>query len=462
MINVATSLNNYMRNTEDRRILANQIPDVAFYRMFAKNFNNNEFVGNNVEILLKTKRSMRGKAHGENLDLPSPGAVEYQKMLWPLAELITTAGVTKQAIDRATGGQASWGNIVEDALDDLDLDFEYLKCISAYGTGKGILGIVGDGSTGDPAVESGGIVTVKVDSTYTDTGVENVAHMREGMLVEVYSADGNTKRTANGGVEVLSVTFGNRKNGVPTYGTFTFAAANDCSIADGDIVYIHGAKSEALTRPLPTGLMYWLQDGTHFNAAIRESQHYGLNRASYGALRARIYQAQDFGLASETPADGTPTFWGASVISDAIMDVKRGSGRGKVDSLMMCSDMGMCLSRINRTDSNIQVVVNTTKAQDQAVVPVQLPSTFIAPDGTAIPIEYDEMLPNNCIVGITTKDGQMHQKGSFDFLREYGEVWEPSRGDRKTNYEAPYGGYLQFTTDRCDNHFMIQDLRSDL
>jgi hypothetical protein len=55
----------------------------------------------------------------------------------------------------------------------------------------------------------------------------------------------------------------------------------------------------------------------------------------------------------------------------------------------------------------------------------------------------------------------MYQHGEFDWLRLFGDIWGPSKGDRKTDWEAPYGGYLQFAWDRCDNMALVQDLRSD-
>ncbi len=448
-----------MKNVPSNRIVVQNIPDVALFALLKDKFNNSKFNGNEIEILLKTKMAFRSKAHGENLDLPTPGAPKYYKMNWPLAELITTAGLTKQALDRATGGVASWGRIVEDALDDMMTDFQNILCYSMLGSGNGKLAEVASAS------DSGGgtnIVTVTCDNEYKDWGWDNVHLIKSGMLIEIYDSTGSSLRTAAGGSEVIDVTFGNRNNGAATTGTFTIALAAGHGIVDGDIVYIHGAKTDALTRPFPTGLFYYLQDGTHFSAAMQEANMYGLARSTYPALRARIYQATDFGLSSESPVDGTPTLWDLSVFSDAMMDVRRGGGKGKIDCWLVNSKLGIAIDRRNKTESNVQVVVSTTGSQAQKITPARKARTMEDPDGREIPILCDESIPNNCAIGLTTNDLEMHQLGAFDYLREYGDIWEPSRGGRKTNYEAPYGGYLQLTSDQSQNHVLIQDLRDDI
>jgi hypothetical protein len=43
-----------------------------------------------------------------------------------------------------------------------------------------------------------------------------------------------------------------------------------------------------------------------------------------------------------------------------------------------------------------------------------------------------------------------------------GDVWMMAPGGRKTNYEAPFGGYIQIVSKRCDRHFVIRDMLDNI
>jgi hypothetical protein len=240
-------------------------------------------------------------------------------------------------------------------------------------------------------------------------------------------------------------------------GSFTFAAASTLSIADNDIAYLYDSKDK-----LPMGLLGIVQDGTSYSGAAQLSAFQNLNRADYSSLRARMYKAQDFGLSSESPSNGTPTAWDLSVISDAIADVWRGGGKGKVDMLLCSANLAMAIMRRNRSESNITVNVSSTDRENQGAVGSMFANKFIAPDGRLIPIKVVETIPENVLYGLCLEDLSWYPFGDFDFIREYGDIWEPSRGDRKTNVEAPYGGFYNIGAERCDNCFVIQDMRTDI
>jgi predicted amidohydrolase len=131
--------------------------------------------------------------------------------------------------------------------------------------------------------------------------------------------------------------------------------------------------------------------------------------------------------------------------------------------MLLCSaQLAMAIQRRNATENGITVNVGSTGGLQQNIAGSRYASSFIAPDGRIIPIKVDNTIPANVLYGLNTKDLVLFSRGDFDFLREYGDIWEPSRGDRKTNYEAPYGGYMQFAAERCDNCFVIQDMRTDI
>ena len=476
------SLEHYMRDLPDGKIIANQIMDVGFFRALSENFEPRDYAGNNIIHLLKIGRGLRGTAHAPSADMPVGATPSFKELKIPLAQLIVNASLESQALDRAEGMPGSWGKPVDDAIKDMMVDFEYLKCISALGNGKGLLARCGNGSTGDPSSNNGSVTTVKVDNSYTDFFWDNCHMLREGMLVDIYASDQTTLRVAN--VEITSVTMGKRNNAAigATYGTFTFAAASDYSIVDGDLVYLHGTQSKiaatngsegvAPARSLPMGMAYMAQNGLAFESGnMQETLAYGLARATYGALRARLYGAADdagagvlgFGLDTESPAYGTPTYWDVSVWDDMILDILHGSGQGKVNTIITTSRVARSAARRSQQRFNFTVMIDNVRKQGTTVVGTRIPDTFIGPGGEEIKLITEEFFPNNCVLMFDSDNMAMHQPhGGFDYTRLFGNVWGPVKGnDRTDNIEAPYKGYLQFSAERFDNIAFGMDFRDN-
>src|SRR3990167_8438312 len=67
-----------------------------------------------VRHLMKTSFPYTTQAHAENAEIPYAGHAEFVPMYIPLKEIITNAGLTRQALIRANGGGRSWGRAVED------------------------------------------------------------------------------------------------------------------------------------------------------------------------------------------------------------------------------------------------------------------------------------------------------------------------------------------------------------
>ena len=462
-----TDLNNYTRSLPSKRITVDKIQSVGLFMALLSSFIHMPFdASDKIELLIKTKTPIRGKAHGESKDMPTAGAPAFGKANVPLAELIDIAGITKQAMDRVTGMPGSWGSAVDMAIDDLlQISWQALLQFSTIGTGTGKLcRLVSAAQVGSTAY-----VRCASDSTYVDYGWDNVTQMYDGMLVEIYDSGLTTKRTASGGQEVSNVTPGRRS--ASTYaaanGTFDIECADASTaatlagqLADNDVVYWHGTKSDGLGSgfPLPRGLFYFLQDGTHMSDQV-QTGYFNLTRTDYNSLVARIYQATDFGLSSESPADGTPTFWDDSVIGDVCHDIKHGSGHGIVDTILVNDALGKCYGRMTKDKVTITLTSEQAAAGMRPALP-RAPKVIEGPDGP-INVISDEAIPANCMILFDSHDAYMYQHGEFDWLRLFGDIWGPSKGDRKTDWEAPYGGYLQFAWDRCDNMALVQDLRSD-
>lgn len=458
-----SDLNNWMKNYASGVIVQEDYQETSFYEVLRGNVERVPHVGDYVEMLIQDTRPFTAKAHGEDADIPYPDDLSFQKVYVPLREVIVNAGLTRQALDRAVGGDASWGRIVDRVLSEQKRDFMWLMEVCSIGNGTGMLARV------KSAANNGSVTTVTCDNTYTDFGWDNVALMKPGMLIEIYASDGTTKRNINseGYARVTSVTFGDRNNGAAQDGTFTYASAGVDAVADNDVVYIYGAKSEGLgvtskyvpEGPFPMGLTGIVQgNGDDYAGSADMTTFQGLVRANYPTLQSTVYQATDY---DSTYSDGTPNDWSLSLISDAISQVKTSTG-GLVNLLVCSSELAMAIHRKNRAETGFSVTVGDTGRLNQNAVGSQYANSFLCPDGRIIPIKVSETCPENVLYGLTTDDLTWYVKGKFDYLRLNGQVWDKSYNDRKTNFEAPYGGYTQIGAERCDRCFCMQDLATNV
>jgi hypothetical protein len=485
-----------MKNMPTGKIVPDQYFWGTLYDALKSKVTKDGFYGDLAEILIQTSYPFTGQAFGQNVAIPYPDDFGFVKQFIPLKEVIVNAGITRQALIRATGGNASWGRAVDTVLQNQRRDFKWLMELASIGDGTGRLARV------SAASHSGGVITITCDNTYADFGWENVALIKKGMFVEIYTADGlqigdvATTGAAGDGTrnafEVTGVTFGDRANGAATTGTFTIAVTNDITattraIENDSIVYLAGTKSLSLndsagtgsgattcyeitnysgsadtTTALPMGLLGIVQTTatgrTYSDGAIDLTMDtfQGLARASYNSLNAYVWQAGDFG-----GTDGTPTDWDLSVISDAMNQVKDDTG-GETDLLLCSSQLAMAIHRRNRSEGGISVNVGTTGGLNQNAVGSQYASQFLCPDGRVIPIMVSKTIPANCLYGLCTEDLMWYSKGDFDFLRLNGDVWDKSYDDRYANFEAPFGGMTQLAATRCDRQFVIQDMKTNI
>ncbi len=97
----------------------------------------------------------------------------------------------------------------------------------------------------------------------------------------------------------------------------------------------------------------------------------------------------------------------------------------------------------------------------QPAVGARVARAFEKSNGRVIPIYACRTLPRNVLYGVALDAMGWHPETEFDFLRLYGEVWMPSKDDRKANFEAPYYGSYNISSSRCDGHFVIQDMSTE-
>jgi hypothetical protein len=462
------NLNNFVRDLplDSGLVTPDSILDAPLLEALRPRLNTKEFTaGGKVQIYIETERPLTGVPAYEDADIVLPKDTTGVLAEVELRELQVNAGLTKQALDRVVGMPGSWANMVRRTLEQRSEDWNWLLNWVLLGNGSGALAVV----DGAPSLV-GSTLTVTCDNTYSDFGWENVALLQKGMEIEAYTAAEAqcTDTAGNTHWEVTGVTFGDRKNGAATSGTFTITTDSGCSIANDSTIYIYRAKSSGITGPVPVGLLGHVQDGSHYSGVAQLATFQGLTRADYSSLKARVYDAADFATGGVL---GTPDDWSLTVISDAFSDCKRGSGKGYPDLLLCGSDLAMAITRRQRAEWGVNVAITQPRGEGdgRVVAGSRFAGTFIAPDGTEVPIVVADTIPENVLYGINTEDLVWHVRGGFrNYAPEFGlsaqagDVWMKSPGDRKMNFEAPYGGYMQVTGRRCDRHFVIMDMATNI
>jgi len=462
-----TAINNAMRALPSGKYTIDDWLDGTLYKVLKARLNKHNFNGSEVTGLVQSGHPFTGRPFGEGIALPQGGTPTIGKWRAPIFEQIATAWITKQAMDKAKGMPGSEINAVRMALKELKSDWDYLSELATFGDGTGRLARV------KSVANSNGVTTVTCDNTYLDSGIENVQCLKNGLQVEIYAADG-TQRNLNSvayGI-VTGVSFGNRQNSAtPVDGTFTYASSGTDSIADGDIVYLRGTHSSGINEStfyaightdnvcMPVGLLGLIQDADTNHLAdggtdYRMTTFQALVRASYPTMYGRVVDGSN--INSGTP--GTPGDWDLSVLSDVMTDCYKASG-AYVDVLFTSSRMASCINRLQPVVINANDPVAAAKMASSGGM---YASKFLRPDGKLIPIEISQMIPDNCVFGVATEHLSFEQPEEPDFFKMYGDIWGPTKGDGYAQFEAPFGGYMNFTAERCDGCFVVKDLKTNL
>jgi hypothetical protein len=420
------------------------------------------------EFLIETDRPMDATIHYEDADIPLPQDSAYVLGTFPVREVIVNGGITHSALMRAVGMPGSWFNAAARQLMLRSQNFDQMMDRSLALNGNGAVARIASVSL------SGTTLTVTCDNNYNDTGIDDVSRIQVGNVIEVYASDLTTQRSdtaTNDYWEVTAVTPGDRSNGAASTasGTFTITTDSGHGFADNDVVYIYPAKSSALTTPFFQGMLAWVQDGSAYSGAAFQFATYGaLTRSTYQSLTATIYNADDFATGG---VEGTPDTWSLSTISQALNTSLNGSGK-KMPTLLMCeSNLAMAIMRRQKSEGGINVTVSSSAAETTAesAVGSTYAGRFLAPNGQWIPIAVCETLPRNVLYGIDTDQLVWATHGGFHnwaptlgTSAQPGDVWMKSPGDRKTNFECPFGGYIQIISKRCDSHFVIRDMLDNI
>ena len=451
-----SDLNNYMKNLPSGAIVPEEMEwkQVPLFNALKGMIDREAFKGSYIEVLVKTAVGGAAQAFAENVAIPSGYAPAYVKQLIGLKEIIANAELTLQIKNQAIGGDASWGVAVDEALKDMFLKFYKLNERAALGAGKGYVARVASASY------AGTTLTITCDNKYNTDGIENTEQLVVGDRVDIYR--GSSAVTNCTGLPVTAVTPGYR-TAAGSYafvnGTVAVTIAADPTLADNDEIYL----VNTYTNGLPAGLLYFIQGATTDDYAGTQAitTFQNLTRSSYPCLQATIYQATDFGPTSESPSDGVPCSWDLSVVTDAIVAAERNSGEPITD-LFVHDYIAMAMNSLNKSDNNMSVQVSTTGATHQVAVGGQYAKTFEKPDGSTCQVHVCSTLPRHVMHGIPRSSMRWHPQTEFDFLRLYGDIWGPTKGDSYANFEAPYYGAYNLSARRCDGMFSLQDLRWDV
>jgi hypothetical protein len=506
------ALNYYTRTLPDekRTISLDRKLDIGLFEELSPNLQKSGFTpSDKIEFRIKTAIPLRGGPFGENIDLPTGGTPAFTDVTVPLREVMDVATITKQALERATGMPGSWGSAVDDAQNDMvNTSFKELLQYCAVGNGSGFLGKIHSAVACSDAAGTegaGNYIKFYLDNDYATCGFDGAHLCQVGMSVEVADSTGATYTVTDwstcGGHDLARLVITNivrkpRQNQAftavdntdadyiicacySTAGALTSSATLQGGVSDGDLLYRYGSISLGIDTtyytPFPRGLFYFLNGGHNgAGAQLLTAQcgssstaiytaYCGKTRLSYPSLMARIYQGGQSGYLSGSGTAGTPETWDLSDVTDAMIAIEEGTGKGKVNLLMMNKQMGLCLGRKTKTEnSTIVMVGNTSAANAQAVALPRIPKTIEGPDGQPVKVIINKMWPNNSIGMFDTRDIVLAQKGSFDYLNLYGGAWGPTKNDRKANFEAFYGGMMQMYAYRLDNMALMQDLADNI
>jgi hypothetical protein len=498
-------LNYYMKNTRRTTLVPADYFWHSLYDALKANVNKTRFVGDLAEITMQTSHPFTYQGFDSTVQIPSPKGVGFIKQYIPLKRAIANAGITGDALRKASTSDSSFGSAVELALAEQKRDFLWGRELDMMGDGTGRLARVVSASAGSAAV------TITCDNTYADFGVENVALIKVGQWVEIYNATGSQASDASAVTKwvVTAVSFGNRDNSTATTGTFTISctAGQESTIAafanNGAIVFRAGtmslglsdsagagsfsgaaastAKCYEITNPLgsvdvgvslPMGLLGLCQNATYSpysdgSIDCTMDVFQGLARSSYATLNTPIYRlvSGSYIPTATYSQGGTPGDWSLSVVSDAMNEVDTTSG-GFPDIGVMSSKMAMALTRKQKSEGGTVISVPTSEQLYwQKVTGGTYAKWFERPDGKWIPIQVSNTVPDNVQYWLRLEDIEWEKmptaSDEFDFLRLTGDIWS-YMGDRYDAFEAPGGCYTNLGAVRCDRHVVIQDMRTDV
>lgn len=451
-INWLTDLNNFMKNYYVPKIVMTEPPrDMGLYEILKGDMGMETFKGGYKHTwLLDTYQGYNAQAFWEDKDIPLGDRVQFQEAYIGLKEVIVNATLTKQAIDRATGGTTSWGNVVQLALEKQQINFKTFLSWLAAGDGSGRL------ATCATATKSGSGTFTYVftcDNMYNDMGWDSTRLLKKNQYVDIYN--GGTRMFSN--VQITARTYSDRDTGGNGTGTFTVVTTQNVTVTDVDgwTVYIVDSKDA-----LPMGITGIIQGANLFGNSVPTI--WGLTRANYACLQPLIVKGSDIG-----GTDNQPNEWSLNDLAMALKEVEFGNGNNDFAAtlpnvLLMNPTMAECI--YNMMKVNIMFTAPEGSEGARSASGVQRATSFKAPDGTTVPIVTHSMIDPHMILGVSTQDLYWLDAGGFEFLgpRLGTGIWNKSYGDRKANFEAPYGGWFNVGGYRIDRCFVMTDLANDI
>lgn len=467
-------LNNFTKELYSGIIVAEEIIDVPLLEALQKNIDRASFDNNgNIKILIQTARGRNAGGLADGGNLPTSQASSYVEQTIGAQRILATCGLTEKEVKLLTGGNSSWGPIIQRTLDDMILDFKFAQNVAAHSNATGALAVIasatytGSATTWDACTGA----VISCDNEYWDTGIENTHLIQKDMWISIWNTSTNAFYTDGASAtswKVTAVAPAKRSSSTwakPT-GTFTIAGIDTGfaveTLADGDIIFLAGGATDTGTSGscyLPMGLTGIIANnntGTYDDdliAPFTTATFQGLTRASYPSLCSDVWHAGDFSAdADHTPSEN----WDLSTIGNAMEEVMNNGGKTR---LLRCHpEMARCLRRLSQSANSINVVIDSTGKNNQTIVGDLLPKSFMEIEGDVIPICLDRYCPRYMLEGMDTSVMRWHPVGNADFRKDFGTIWGPTRGGRATTVEAGYEWWYELSSERSDWHFRINDL----
>lgn len=423
-------------------------PKLALYNRIVENgtIEKKKFTaGGKAYIGVKTGRPATGASKAEGAEVPRLGTRSVKEIYFDTVRVYSVAGLTDEALQRASGYPDSYVSLVDDELQDCALDMRLTVSRMLQGDGTGRLGRVVSvtGTTGDG--------TITFDNTRFDFGWAGTAMIRPGMTLEFHAGKDSNGVYIHDSTAVAKVCKVYVVSKTATVLTVTCVSGSIANLADNDIAYVEGTFGND-----SNGLLNLIDDGSIESGSAEQggsqagTTFMGLDRTLYPFLQARIYRGGDNG-----GVDGTAKTWTLDLLDQVDDAMSSGDGGGHITALYVGNGMARQLRRKAQATASINTPLGTTVKGRKLIAGVSVTEILI--NDRPVPIIKMSSIPANVIYAPDEREFKFYERFPMGFKKENGGVWLPSR-DRKDNYEAWMRWDFQLACERCDNFARIEDL----
>ena len=445
----------------------------AIYNRIMKTSREEDFYGEYAKLLIHTTAPMNAVPRVEGGLVVLPGADVFKELHIKEAQYMASVGWTQEEIELAVRKKGSaLIDLVNLKLKNAPLDLRYKLNLAFMGDGTGRLcrlsaAIGGAGGSGTVAAPYYGTCTV--DNTTGDFGIVGTSHLRNGMLVDIYTIGSVTTGFPTG------ATFTKKVIGMVvsdiTGTTFKITQTQEAdyyltTLADDDVVFVHDSINVSGTTFVSwNGSMglYGIVDGggcaaneftdsgNLYNGSFSGVSFQGLSRTTYPQLKARVARADTWGAGTA----GTAMACDLGIINAEIRKIDEESETGgEVTALYMNGATRDWMAGLAYAQQNAFVQVTGGK-----IIPGMPNITgFRSATGRIIPVIPASQMPDGHIMGGDERDLILFQSVPLDWYTGMGSKSFPSPGTRDLTFESWLRTKCMLAARRCDNWFRLEDI----